>query len=133
MQPIDILFLKTFNGILTHKEMAKVINKSIRQVKNAIKKHKIKPNGRTEYALYRSERFLGHGSKEEIKKRFGISESNFWFCTSPSNLKRLEEGNDVYVVVRLGKVPIDYKKVERNRNMLEKAFGKYEEYWSDAF
>ena len=57
-----------------------------------------------EYAMYRGDRFLGIGTREELCKLKGINLNTFSFFQSPSYRSRINDYNKTIYIVKLGRI-----------------------------
>lgn len=61
---------------------------------------------RKEYALYKGDKFLDIGTRQELAEKFNVSIDTITFWATPANLKRLAsrnvKENNAMIAVKLG-------------------------------
>lgn len=54
-----------------------------------------------QYALYKGDKYLFGGTKEELAKYLGVSIRTISFYARPSYLKRVSDSKNPYIVIRI--------------------------------
>lgn len=98
------LFVKINLGYIPIREMSKRIGKTQHAIRKKIERMGWKSNFRREYAVYQSDEHLFTGTLKECVSRLKVSPSTFKFFSTPSYLKRT---NDGIRIVDLGLWPIN--------------------------
>ena len=79
---------------------------------------------RYEYAMYRGDRFLGIGTREELCKLKGVNINTFSFFQSPTYRSRTKNYDKTIFIVKIGgnKMKLSYKDL---KGLIEATFKEY--------
>lgn len=86
------LFVKINLGYIPIPEMSKRIGKTEYATRKKVERMGWKPNFRKEYAVYHSDEFLFTGTLKECARHLNVSPSTFKFFSTPSYIKRTNDG-----------------------------------------
>ena len=85
---------------------------------------------RYEYAMYRGDRFLGIGTREELCKLKGINVNTFSFFQSPTYRSRTKHYDKTIFIVKIGgnKMNLSYKDL---KDLIIEQYKEYKEFCDD--
>ena len=53
------------------------------------------------YALYKGDKFLYQGTKQDLAKYLGVSEDTIYFYTTPAYKRRFADNSNKYLVIKV--------------------------------
>lgn len=96
-----------------------------------------------EYAMYRGDRFIGIGTREELCKLKGININTFSFFQSPAYRSRIQNYNNTIYIVKLGRIDMkmtysDLKEMiikqwKEHKDFIDDFSKHTENYWLDEY